>query len=78
VTLFSAARTSSIEGVSLAARRNEIAADFGNDGQAVVRWLRRVLQEIVSERALSAATTATATATANLAVFRRRTAAGLA
>ena len=78
VTLFSAARTSPVEGVSLAARRNEIAADFGDDSQAVVRRLRRVLQEIVSEWALSAATTATATTTANLAVFQRRTAAALA
>jgi hypothetical protein len=67
VTLFSAAQTSSVKGVGIAARRNEIAADFGDDCQAVVRRLWGVLREIVSDWPLSAATATAAAAAADLA-----------
>ena len=46
VTLLSAARTSAGGCVNLAALCNEIAADFGDDRQAVVRWLQGFLWKI--------------------------------
>jgi len=49
VTLLSAALTSAGEGVTLTALCNDIAADFRDDGQAVVVWLRCILRRIVSE-----------------------------
>ena len=50
VTLLSAARTSAGERVNLSARcNNEVAADLGDDGQAVVCWLQFVLWKVVSE-----------------------------
>jgi hypothetical protein len=49
VTLLSAARTPAGDAVGLAAWLNEIATYFGDDGQAVVRRLGRVLGKIVSE-----------------------------
>ena len=78
VTLFSASQTSSVEGVSIAARRNEIAADFGDNRQAVVRRLWGVSREIVSERPLAATATAATAAAADLAFFRQGAAADVA
>ena len=70
MTLFRATRTSSIESASITGRRNEIASDFGDDRQAVVRRLWGVPQEIVSERPVAAAAAAT-TATAHLTFLRQ-------
>jgi hypothetical protein len=49
VTLLPAAWTPAGEGVNLTTRCDEVAADFGDDGQAVVCWLRRLLWKTVSQ-----------------------------
>ena len=70
MTLFRATRTSSIESASISGRRNEIASDFGDDRQAVVRRLWGIPQEVVSERPVAAAAAAAAAA-AHLTFLRQ-------
>src|SRR5208282_3819106 len=55
-----AARTSSVERVGLVIRRLEVAADFGDRLQAVVRRLRGVLRGNFAERPLAATAAAAA------------------
>src|SRR6185437_7860786 len=73
-----AARSPPPEGVSLAARLSEVAADFGHGREPVVRWLRGVLRS-VSERTLAAAPASPAPATpAGIAFFKRGAAPAIA
>ena len=71
MTLFSAAQTFLVEGLVVAGRHNEIAAEFGDDCQAVVRRLWNVPRETASKRPLSAAAPAAATAAADLTFLQQ-------